>query len=78
MKYLAEYFSEWEMLQGKFVDKIQTHILCSTFFENRAVDEIMWKNMAQPVRPQMTIRRMRNARWITKAIVAHSEYVRNT
>jgi hypothetical protein len=36
---------------------------------------VMWKNMAQPVRPQMTIRRMCNARCIT---MAHSEYVRNT
>jgi len=24
------------------------------FSENRAVDEIMWKNMVEPVRPQMT------------------------
>jgi len=26
-----------------------------TFSENRAVDKIMWKNMVQPDRPQMTI-----------------------
>ena len=39
------------------------HTFCvQLFFENRAVDEIMWKKMAKPVGPQMTIRRMRNAR----------------
>jgi hypothetical protein len=40
----------------------------NTFFpENRAVYEIMLKNMVQPDRPQMTIiRRMRIECWITK------------
>jgi len=35
------------------------NILCSItffFFENRAVYEIMWKNIVQPGRPRMTIR----------------------
>ena len=37
------------MFQTKFVQKIKTHVLCSTafFFENRAVYEIMWKNIAE-------------------------------
>jgi hypothetical protein len=35
----------------------------------------MWKNKAEPDRPQMTIRRMRVAYWITKATDSHSEYV---
>jgi len=35
------------MFQTNVVDKIKTHILClSTFFENRAVYEIMWKSAA--------------------------------
>ena len=34
--------------------------------ENRALYEIMWKNMVEPDRPQMTIRRMRIARWIQR------------
>jgi len=40
------------MFRTKFVIKIKTHILRSvTFFpENRAVYEIMWKNMVQPDR----------------------------
>jgi hypothetical protein len=29
------------------------------FFENRAVYEIMWKNMVQPYRPQMANREQR-------------------
>ena len=43
--------------------------------ENRAVYEIMWKNMVQRGRPQMTVRRMRIACWITKTAGTHSEYV---
>jgi hypothetical protein len=41
----------------KIVEKTKTHILCSKkfFYENRAVYEIMLKNMVQPDRPQMTI-----------------------
>jgi hypothetical protein len=31
MKYHAEYLSEWEMLQAKFVDKIQTHFVFNFF-----------------------------------------------
>jgi hypothetical protein len=34
----------------------------------------MWKNMADPGRPQMTIRRMRTACWIIKAADTRSEY----
>jgi hypothetical protein len=55
--YLAD-FLEWEVFETKFVVKIKTLISYSvTFFfpENRAVYEIIWKNMVQPYRPQMTI-----------------------
>ena len=46
------------------------------FFENRAVYEIMWKNMVEPDRPHDNIiQRMRFACWITKATDTHSEYV---
>jgi len=34
----------------------------------------MWKNTAEPGRPQMIIRRMRNARWVPKAANTSSEY----
>jgi len=43
--------------------------------ENRAVYEIMWKNIVQPDRLQMTIWRMRIACWIPKATDTHLEYV---
>jgi hypothetical protein len=39
--------------------------------DNRAPYEIMWKNTAEPETPQMTIWRMRFARWMTKATVTH-------
>jgi len=64
-------------LQTKIVEKIKTHnyFLITFFFENRAIYEINVKNMLQPVRPQMTIRRMRIAYWIPKATNTHLEYV---
>jgi len=34
----------------------------------------MWKNALEPDRPQMTIWRMRIARWIPKATNKHQEY----
>jgi hypothetical protein len=43
--------------------------------ENRAVCEIMWKNVVERGWPQMTIWRMRSAYWIPKSINTHSEYV---
>jgi len=45
------------------------------FFENRAVYEIVWKNIVETDRSQMTMCRMRIACWITKAADTHSEYV---
>ena len=62
------------MFQTKAVEKIKTHILCSiTFlFENRAVYEIMWKNIVERGRPHTTIRRMRIACWVLKATDTHS------
>jgi hypothetical protein len=76
--YLANFFLESKMFQTKAVEKIKTHILCSVtflFFENRAVYEIMWKNIVERGWPQMTIWRMRISCWIPKATNTHSEYV---
>jgi hypothetical protein len=36
---------------------------------------IKWKNVVQPGRSQMTIRRLGIGRWISKATDTHSEYV---
>jgi hypothetical protein len=65
---------ERKILQANGVEKIKTRILyaISFFFENRAVCEMAWKNIAEPDRPQMTIWRTRIACWITKATEAHS------
>jgi hypothetical protein len=43
-------------VSDKVVQKIKTHFMFNNFFsENRAVYEIMWKNMVEPNRPKMTI-----------------------
>jgi len=56
--------------------KKSKHILGTiiSFFENRALYEIMWKNIVASGRPQMTIWRMIIACWISKATKALSEY----
>jgi hypothetical protein len=63
------------MFPTNVVEKIKTHILCSVFFLNSAVYEIMWKNIAEPEMSQLTIRRMRIACWIPQATKTHSEFV---
>jgi hypothetical protein len=47
LPYLPQLFLEWEMFQTKIVEKFKTHALCSVTisFENRAVNEIMWKKL---------------------------------
>jgi len=45
------------------------------FSERLFVYEIMWKNIVEPDRLQMTIRRMRFAYWLTKTTDTHSEYL---
>jgi hypothetical protein len=52
-----------------------THFTFSNFFENRAVYELMWKNILQPDRPQMTIWYTPISCWVPKATNAHSECV---
>jgi hypothetical protein len=58
----------------KAVEKISPHHLCSvTFFlEIRAVYQIMWKNVVERDRLQMTVWRMRIACRIAKATNTHS------
>jgi len=53
-----------------------THFVFSNFFfENPAVCEIMWKNIVERGRPQMTIWRMRIACWLLGSTNTNSEYV---
>ena len=52
------------------------HFTFQTFFpENRAVYELMWKNMLQPDRPPMTLGPMRFSCCLRKGTNTHSEYV---
>jgi len=57
------------MFQTKVVEKVKTQILCSItfFFENRAVCDMMWKNILMMGRPQMTVWHVRIACRVTKA-----------
>jgi hypothetical protein len=63
------------MFQTKVVEEIKTQILCSVTFENHAVYEIMWENIIERGRPQITIWRMGIAYWIPKATHTHTGYV---
>jgi hypothetical protein len=63
-------------VSDKVTKKIKTHILCSvTFFFNRPVYEIMWKNIVELGRPQRTTWRMRFECWIPKVTITHSQYL---
>jgi len=56
------------MFQTKFVEKITIHVFILSnfpFSENRAVYEIIWKNIVETDRSQMAILWMRIACWIT-------------
>jgi len=46
------------MFQTKVVEEFKTHFVFSKFFENRTVYEIMWKNIIERSKPQMTMQRM--------------------
>jgi hypothetical protein len=50
-------------------------ILNNFFLKNQAIFEIIWKNVVDPGRPQITIWCMCIAFWITKATNTHSQYV---
>ena len=76
--YLTHFFLEWENFQTKVVEKTKTHILYAvTFFtsENRAVYEIMRKNIVEWGRPQMAVGRMRIECWILKVTNPHIQVV---
>jgi len=72
---LAQFSSEW--FQTKAVEQTETHILCPVyfFFENCAVYAIIWENIVESSRPQITIWSMRIACWIPKATNTHSRIV---
>jgi hypothetical protein len=72
--------SRWIILRMRHVldescRENQYLVFNNLFPENRDIYEIIWKNMVQPGRPQMTIWRMRFASRIPKATDTHSDYV---
>ena len=62
------------MFHTKFTEKVKAHVLYlkKKFLKYRAACEVMWENMVQPGRPQMTIKYGACA---LRAGQAHSEYV---
>ena len=56
------------------VQTIKTHLAVNNVFKNRVIYEIIWKNIVQPDRPQMTIWLMRIACWIPRATNTHDMY----
>jgi len=63
-------------VSDKILFIIQSNISCLvTFFEIYAVYEIMWNNMVEQGRPQMSIWPIPKASWTIKTINTHSEYV---
>jgi hypothetical protein len=49
--------------------------MLTTFLKNRAMNEIMCKNIVEPGGPHMAIWRMRIACWVTKATNIHSDCI---
>ena len=54
-----------------FRENQNKHFCSVNVSEDRAICEIMWKNMVEAYRPQMAIRRMRVACWTRKATDTH-------
>jgi hypothetical protein len=71
--YLAQYFLEWKIVSDKFVQKLETHILCSFFFFRNSCR--LWDKVENTVQrgwPQMTTWCMRIACWIPKVKNTHT------
>jgi hypothetical protein len=63
------------MFKTKIQEKIKTHFIFNKCFSKIVLFEIMWKNIVELGRPQMTIKCIRVACWIPKATNTHSQYV---
>jgi len=77
--YLAQFFLDWQMFHTNFQSESKyTFYFQGPFFSRKSYllwHSLMWKNMLQPDRPQMTMCSMRCARWIPKATNTHSEHI---
>jgi hypothetical protein len=88
ISYLAEFFLQFSIIQ-ELERRSKQHILFHItyfgttkyflfdkfFHENRAVYEIMWINMVQPDRPQVTIQCTCFAFWITNGRIFNIYYL---
>jgi len=63
---------KFDTIFRKYVEKIQVSFKSGYLFIK---SEIMWKNIAQRERTQMTTRRMRITFWIPKATNTHAMIV---
>jgi hypothetical protein len=54
-RYVAELFLLWAIFQKRLVERIKIQMLCSiTVYENGVLYKIVWKNMVEADRPQIT------------------------
>ena len=64
------------MFQTKFVEKLETQILVpKLLLNNRAIYEIMWKNIVERGIPQLPIWSVRIACWIRRTTNTRSSCV---
>jgi hypothetical protein len=72
LSYLTHFSLEWELLQTNVVEKIKAHVLYSVSPPaNHAIYRIIWKNIVEQCRLQMTIWHMHIACWIPQASHTH-------
>ena len=60
------------MFQTSSTNNQNSLFVFSNFFENRDICEVIWKDIVERGRSQMTIWLVRNACWIPKATDTHS------
>jgi hypothetical protein len=75
LSYLTQFFLECKIFQTKIVERIKTHFVFNNFCKYCAVYALMWENIVDPGRPQMTIWPTHIACWIPKSKNMLSEYV---
>ena len=77
LSYFTQFFLERKTFHTNVVQKIKTHFMFKNFFffGNYAAYEKMWKDPAVPGKSQLTVWRMRCARWVPKARKTQAEYV---
>ena len=62
--------------EKSYIENRNTHLMFKNCFsENGAMYKIIWKNVVQPDRTQITTWRKRFRCWITKATHTHSKCV---